>query len=190
MSAHLALPEGRRGQVLAAGLGLAGLLVLWAGLLAPIFGWYESRAEALVAQRALAAHMQALAEAAPALRAALARQSRGGAEALLSGDSDAIAAANLQSMLQEIAAGSGAGLQSVAPVAVQPLGNLRKIGLLVSLSGDWPQFIAFLAAAETATPRMVVEDLALTTTALADPGGDIQLQASFTVSAFRPAASQ
>jgi hypothetical protein len=190
MSAPLALPEGKRGQALAAGLCLIGLVALWAGLLAPLYGWYETRAAALAEQRALAAHMQALAQAAPALQAALDRQSRGGAGALLAGASDAVAAANLQSVLQDLATGSGVSVQSVAPLAVLPLGNLRKIGLLLSLSGNWPQLIAFLAAIEAATPRMVIEDLTLSAGVSTDASGDTPLQASFTVSAFRPAAGQ
>jgi general secretion pathway protein M len=190
MNAQLALPEGKRGQLFAGGLTLAALLVIWAVLLAPLYGWYQSRAETLAGQRALAAHMLALADATPDLRAALAQQSHGGTVALLSGATDAVAAANLQTALQVLAAESGASLQSVAPVGVLPLGNLRKIGLAVSLSADWPQFSSFLDVVETASPRMLVENLSLTATLPADPGGDVQLLANFTVSAFRPAAGE
>ena len=65
--------------------------------------------------------MQALAHEIPALRAAAAARGpdQGGAALLLQGDSDAIAGANLQSALQDLAAQSGTGLDSAALLPAQ-----------------------------------------------------------------------
>lgn len=183
----LTLPEGRRGQALAAGLGLVTLLGLWLGLLGPVLGWYQARQDELVQQRALAAHKQALAQAMPALQTALAHATPSAqSAALLAGNSDAIAGANLQSLLTDLAIQAGTSLDSAALVPAQPLGGLRQIGLRVSLTASWPAFVGLLTAVETTSPRLVVDGLTLTGAPAAD-GSATQLQAGFTVSAFRAA---
>ena len=186
---HSTLPDGRRGQILALCIGLAALLLLWAALLAPLWGWYQERAGALAQQRVLAARMQALAREIPALRAAVAAQGpdQGGAALLLQGNSDAIAGANLQSALQDLATQSGTSLDSAALAPVQAQGPLRKLGLQVSLTASWPALISFLTAIETARPRMIVDGLSLSNTGPPDAGGAPPVQATFTVSAFRAA---
>ncbi len=186
---HLALPDGRRGQILALAMGLASLLLLWAALLAPLWGWYQQRADELAQQRALAARMQALAREIPALRSAVAAQGpdQGSATLLLEGNSDAIAGANLQSVLQDLATQSGTSLDSAALAPVQAQGPLRKIGMQVSLTASWPALINFLSAIETANPRMVVDGLSLSNAGPPVAGGAPPVQASFTVSAFRAA---
>jgi general secretion pathway protein M len=186
---HLTLPDGRRGQLLALGIGLAALLLLWVALLAPLFGWYQERADELAQQRVLAVRMQALAREIPTLRAAVAAQDpgQGGPALLLQGDSDAIAGANLQSALQDLATRSGTSLDSAALAPVQAQGPLRKLGLQVSLTASWPALISFLASIETASPRMIVGGLSLSNAGPPDAGGAPPVQASFTVSAFRAA---
>lgn len=186
---HLQLPDGRRGQILALGMGVAALLLLWAALLAPLLSWYQERAEELTQQRALAAHMQALAREIPTLRTAVAAQGpeQGGDVLLVNGNSDAIAGANLQSALQDLATQSGTSLDSAALAPVQPAGPLRKIGLQVSLTASWPALISFLSAIETASPRMIVDGLSLSNAGPQDDSAAPPVQASFTVSAFRAA---
>jgi general secretion pathway protein M len=188
-ASHLVLPDGRRGQILALGIGLVALLLLWAALLAPLLGWYQQRADELARQRALAARMQALGREIPALRAAVSAQGPddGSATLLLKGGSDAIAGANLQSALQDLASQSGTSLDSTALAPVQAQGPLRKIALQVSLTANWPALIRFLSAIETGSPRMIVDGLSLSNAGPPDAGGAPPVQASFTVSAFRAA---
>ncbi len=202
MNAALALPDGRRGQILALGIALAGLLVIWLTVLAPLWGWYQQRGAELARERALAAHMAALAREIPALQAAVAAQesaqgsaqesaqgSAGGGGLLLEGGSDAIAGANLQSALQDLAAQAGAGLDSTALAPVQAEGALRKIGLEVSLTASWPALIGFLAAVETATPRLVVDGLSLSSAGPSGADGAPPVEASLTISGFRAVAN-
>ncbi|OYV32253.1 MAG: hypothetical protein B7Z80_27485 [Rhodospirillales bacterium 20-64-7] len=136
----------------------------------------------------MAARMASLAAEIPALRAAIAVQGPAAAGgALLPGGSDAIAGANLQTTLQALAAQAGTSLSSAALAPVQAQGALRRIGLQVSLSASWPAFIRFLAAIETADPRMVVDRLNLSDAGPLAADGAAPVQASFTVSAFRAA---
>lgn len=185
---QLSLPDGRRGQILALGIGLAGLMLLWLAVLGPLWGWYQQRAYELVQQRTLASRMQALARETPALRTAVAAQGPDqSSDMLLEGGTDAIAGANLQSALQDLAKQSGTGLDSAALAPVEAQGTLRKIGLQVSLTTNWSALIGFLAAIETASPRMVVDGLSLNNAGPPGTDGAPPVQASFTVSAFRAA---
>jgi general secretion pathway protein M len=173
-----ALPEGRTGQILAAALALAALAALWLGAVAPAWGWFGARPEL--------AHLTMLRTSLPDLRRAVAGSAAPAAAAmLLAGDSDAIAAANLQSAVQGLATTSGLSLDSVAMVPEEPVGALRKIGVAVSLTTTWPALVALLGAIDTAQPRMITDDLVVTASTPTDPRQDVPLEASFTVSAFR-----
>ena len=123
------------------------------------------------------------------MRAAAAAQGpdQGGAALLLQGDSDAIAGCQSAIGAAGLAAQSGTGLDSAALAPVQAQGPLRKLGLQVSLTANWPALIGFLAAIETASPRMIVGGLSLSNAGPPDAGGAPPVQASFTVSAFRAA---
>jgi len=181
----LALPEGRAGQMLAVAGALVVLAAVWLGLVAPGLGWYAAREATLRDALARQAHMQAAVNALPALRAAQAAGAADGSQFLVPGDSDAIAGANLQASLTGLAQNAGLTLDSVEMVAATPAGPLREIGVAVSLSATWPGLIAFFTAIETAQPRMVIDDLSVTTSTTQDSGPDVPLQAQFTVSAFR-----
>jgi general secretion pathway protein M len=181
-----ALPEGRTGQILAAALALAALAALWLGAVAPAWGWFGARQEQLAAARLELAHLIMLRTSLPDLRRAVAGSAAPAAAAmLLAGDSDAIAAANLQSAVQGLATTSGLSLDSVAMVPEEPVGALRKIGVAVSLTTTWPALVALLGAIDTAQPRMITDDLVVTASTPTDPRQDVPLEASFTVSAFR-----
>ena len=55
-----ALPTGKRGQVLAFAILLAGLAIIWLAVVSPLVALYQERAIALAGQQALAARMAAL----------------------------------------------------------------------------------------------------------------------------------
>lgn len=186
---HPTLPEGRRGQALALALALLAALAAWSLTAAPLLSWYAARQETLAHQRAMAAHMQALGRELPALRAALAKAGLhdAGAQTLLTGDTDVIAGANLQAMLQNLAAQSGTSLSSAALQPAVPVGGLRRIGVAVSVSASWPVLVGLLQAIATARPRMTVDQLSITSAA-GQTGDAPQFQASFTVCAFRAGA--
>ncbi|HUC16836.1 MAG TPA: type II secretion system protein GspM [Acetobacteraceae bacterium] len=188
------LPEGRRGAALALGLLAIALVMLWAGIVAPLTDWYEARARALGQQRAFAAHMAAIAGALPAMRVAMARAGHGASEgALLAGSSDAIAAAALQSSVEGIARSVGADLTSIAILPGEPAGTWRRIGLRVEAQGTFAVMVGFLEAVLSGTPPMLVDDLSLSSLVLDGPGqlpveAD-SIAASFTIYAFRRGGS-
>jgi general secretion pathway protein M len=183
----LNLPEGRLGTLLAVAATLLVLAAIWLGAVTPVLGWYEGQADALTTARLEVAHMQALKDSLPALRREVAQSAAqsSGTDVLLDGGSDAIAGANLQATLNDLAAQAGTTLDSAEAVTAQPTGALRRIGVSVSVTATWPVLIAYLAAIDAARPRMVVDDLSVSTNSAPDVRQDVTLQANFTVSAFR-----
>jgi general secretion pathway protein M len=187
ISTSLTLPEGKAGQALALAIPLLAAALLWLAVLSPLLSWYEERDAWLAQQREIAAHMAALGQEIPALRQAVttADQLAAGDQVLVSGNTDAIAGANLQSALQNLATQAGTSLGSTDALPVQPVGALRRIGLQVSVTATWPQLIALLEAIDTAQPRMIVDVLSITSMEQPGAAQDAPLQVSFSVTGFR-----
>jgi len=183
------LPEGRRGAALALGVLAIALVLVWGGLIAPLAGWYHARAVALAQQRALAAHMAAVVATLPSMRAAARRAGREPAVgALLSGGSDAIAAAALQGTVESIARNVGANLTSVAILPGEQAGEWRRIGLRVEAQGAFGVIIQLLNGVLRGAPPMLIDDLSLSRLSINDllP---LSLEAGFTIYAFRRGGS-
>jgi general secretion pathway protein M len=185
MMQALALPDGRRGQMLAVGITLIAVALVWCAVLSPVLGWYATREATLEEQRQLAVHMQALGRDIPALRQAVSEAGLQSADdqVLLPGGTDVIAGANLQSALQGLAAQAGTSLDSAALQPAQPAGGLQRISMQVSVTASWPVLMALFEAIGTARPRMIIDTLSLSTSDGTDP--DQPVQASFTVTGFR-----
>ena len=183
---NYALPEGRAGQISAAGLALLALAALAFGVIAPLSDWYGARAALLQDERQQLAHMLALQRTLPSLRrSAAAAAQTANATVLLPGGSDAIAGAALQSSLQNLAARSSISLDSAEMQPADDVGALRRIGVAVSVTTTWPALITLLAQIDSASPRMIVDNLTINGNAPPDPRQEVSLQATFTVSAFR-----
>ena len=126
-----ALPTGRKGQLLALGLTILVLAVLWLGVVMPVIDWHGERADALVQKAALVQRMEALV----ATRAAVQEQAKavaaGGAgeTALLEGDSESVASATLQELLQAMFMRAGVQLNSVETLPGDETGAYRRIRL-------------------------------------------------------------
>jgi general secretion pathway protein M len=182
------LPEGRGGQVIAVGAPLCILIAVVIGILGPAWRWYDGRQQLLAAEQEQVAGILAQANMLPQLRQqAAAAQASGDTQVLLAGNSDAIAAANLQSDLAGLAAASGASLASTEVLPAQMSGGLRQMGIAVEVTADWPALTELLVAIESARPRMIVNDLSISPAAFGIPG--TSLQASFSVLAFRNAGT-
>jgi general secretion pathway protein M len=181
------LPEGRQGQILAVGIGVVMLAVLWLGAVSPLLDDFGARADALAASQLELAHMQGLQASLPALRARLAASAALPASdaVLLAGNSDAIAGANLQAQLSTLATQAGTSLDSAESISAVQVGGLRRIGVTVSVTATWPVLTAFLTAIDTAQPRMIVDNLTVSSDSQPDPRSEPTLQASFDVAAFR-----
>ena len=85
----------------------------------------------------LVPRLKAAADELPELRARVAqlRATAGARKVTLDGSSDAIAAANLQSHIEELAASVGVTIGSTESLPVEVRGGYRRIGLRYTLSG-------------------------------------------------------
>lgn len=182
MSRHL--PTGRPGQLLALGVTLLLLAAMWVAIGQPLIGWYADRSEVLAQRAALVRRMGALVAGAAPSRAGSATPDLSGA-ALLPGATDAIAAADLQQHVQDMAAKAGLALASTETLPATAAGAYRRIGLHVSAAGTWPVLVAMLKAVQQAQPRMLIEGLQLHGPRLVVMPAEPPLQFSFIVIAFR-----
>jgi general secretion pathway protein M len=128
---------------------------------APLFDLYAGRQAILEQRRMLALRLAAIASELPALRARVAelRAEPSTSLAGFEGDSDAIASANLQSRVEELASSVGAAIGSSENLPAEPRGAYRRIGIRVRLNDNYPTVVKLLGALETATPPLVTSDL-------------------------------
>jgi hypothetical protein len=181
----LTLPAGRQGRFLAIGLLLAAILVLWLGVASPVFDLYAERADELDSLRARVSRGAALIEALPALTREADTAARAPTQAVLQGNSDAIAGATLQEQVQGMAAGTNAQLTSIETLPGEQVGAYRRIGVRVELSAQLAVLTHLLAAVEQAQPSMLVDDIRLTATPVGPQNVQLPLDVAFTVYAFR-----
>ena len=185
MAEAFALPTGRNGRVLAAGLAVLSVGMVWLALVSPVLDWYGARSRELDALRARAAHEQAQISALPLLRREAEAAAKTPTHAVLAGKTDAIAGAALQEQVQGMAGSASAQLTSAETLPGEQVGAYRRIGVRVELSARLPVVVALLKSIEEAEPTMLVDDLRLTSTPVAAMGGMLPLDAAFTVYAFR-----
>lgn len=182
------LPDGRGGQTLAAALTLAVLAGVWFAVAAPLLDWHAQRAESVAQRGTVARRMAEVADTLPDLqRRGSVQAATAPAASLIGGETDAIAAADLQQRVQEMATRAGAALSSTEVLSAVQLGGYRRIGLRVSTVATWATLVQMLQSIGQAAPRMLVDDLQLRGQRLVAPLPDPPLDASFTVLAFRAA---
>jgi general secretion pathway protein M len=171
-------------------LTLAVAASVWVAIVAPLIAWRADQSELLEQRRMLAARMAALVETLPALQAqATARNVTGPApSAVLDGDTDAVAGATLQQLVQQMATAAGVSPSSVEVLPAEAVGGYRRIGLRVALAAPWPALVQLLQSIERATPPMLVDDLRLHGSPM--QGTALPMDASFTVLAFRGGKTQ
>lgn len=156
-----ALPTGRMGQLLALTLTVLILAVLWLGVALPLIEWYGDRAETLAQRSALAQRMETLV----ATRAGLQDQARAvaaggsGETALLEGDSDSVASASLQELLQAMFMQAGIQLNSVETLPGEEAGAYRRIRLRVSFNASWPVLMSLLKDIQIARPALLMDEM-------------------------------
>lgn len=213
--AKTVLPDGRLGRLLALGVTVLLLVLVWLAAVAPLLGWYHDRAEFNADRRAYATRMSEVVAQAPTLqrRAAALRANGPLPTSLLSGDTDAIAGARLQEIVQGLASRDGITLASSETLPGVQVGRYRRIGLRISLTApyavlvrlmqailqDAPRGIAgqsgiglaagVAATAADAAPQMLIDDLDVQGSRLINKPADAPLDTRLTVLAFRAAAS-
>jgi general secretion pathway protein M len=182
------LPTGRRGLALALALVLLVLALFWLGVASPLMGFYDDRADELGNLQLKASHMAQLATQLPSLKQRADAAGRSGQTQTLvwEGPSDAVAAAALQSKMQEMASAAGANLSSVENLQVEPLNpNYHRIGLKIALNATWPNLVNLLKSVEMANPPLLIDDIQVHGSPLPRLNVNRGLEANFTVYALR-----
>jgi general secretion pathway protein M len=156
-----ALPTGRNGQFLALGLTLLALALLWVSVAMPLIEWHSDRAEALAQRAALLQRMEFLVAMRAGLQqqAATATASGVGEATLLEGESDSMASASMQEILQALFLQAGIQLNSVETLPGDAVAAYRRIRLRVTFNASWPVLMTLLKDIEFATPALLVDEL-------------------------------
>ncbi len=183
--AMTSLPTGRNGRILAAGLALLAVFVLWLGLVGPVLDWFDARAARLTELRIRAARETALIATLPALKKEVAAAAQTPARAALTGSTDAIAGAALQEQVQQLATAANAQLTSIETLPADQVGAYRRIGVRVELNAQLAVVVALLKSVEEAQPSILVDELHLTATPVGAGAPQLPLDCSFTVYGFR-----
>jgi general secretion pathway protein M len=155
------LPTGRTGQLLALGILCLVLVGIYLLLVSPVLDLYNQREATLADRRMLAPRLSAAAAELPELRARLAELQTAATtrKIALDGASDAIAAANLQSRIEELASSAGVTIGSTEGLAAENRGGYRRIGLRLAITGDYDAIIKLLGAIETTAPPLILSNL-------------------------------
>jgi hypothetical protein len=155
------LPTGWQGRLLALSLLLVTLGGAYLLVVSPLLDLYEERAALLEDRRLLLPRLRATADELPALRDRVEQQraAAGNRKITLEGASDAIAAATLQSRIEELATSVGVTIGSTESLPVEARSGYRRIGLRYVLSGQYETLVKFLAKLEFATPPLVIDNL-------------------------------
>lgn len=152
------LPTGLPGRALALAIlaMLAGLAFL--AIVVPLIDIYHRREVVLADRQLLVPKLDQLAADVPALRKRLnALQAAGAAnEVTLDGASDALASANLQSHVEQLATANGVTMTSTEAIAAEDRGPYRRIGLRLAVNGKYEFVVKLLAAIEETKPPLVL----------------------------------
>lgn len=156
-------PEGNAGK--AAALFILALVAasFYFAVLSPVLAFYGGNAEALEQKRELVRRYENAADDLPRLRK-LATERRGEAREenlLLTGGSDAVAAASLQSSLKDMVEGEGAKITSAATLPPETEGDFRRVGVRIAFSGDLTLLTTVLQGIALARPVLAVDNLEL-----------------------------
>jgi hypothetical protein len=185
--------SGRRGQALAVATALASILLIWLGMVDPVRSWFNDRTALLDQRQELLARMRDLAATLPSLRATSVDKHDEGTQAetvMLPGDSDAIAAADLQERVQKMAANAGATLTAVETLSPAPAGGRwHKVALRINLNAPWPVLMEFVRSVELSPTRILIDDVRLRSPIVAAHPTAVPIQASIVLYGFRPAES-
>lgn len=112
-------------------------------------------------------------------------------EALLTGSTPAVAAAQLQGNLSSLASAMGGEVTTVQILEPEEAPPFVRIGLRLSMTGDTATMRDFLYAVETRDPVLIVRSMTLTSPEpeAADAAADPELSASFEIYGYAPSAA-
>jgi general secretion pathway protein M len=183
---------GWRGRALAAAIAILVLALAWFGAVDPVCSWFNDRDLLLERRQALLHRMQEVAATLPALRAGAANKPGRDDTAratMLPGGSDAVAAADLQERVQQMAGTAGVSLTAVETLPATTAGEWHRVSLRISLSAPWPVLMGLLRAIEQSPTRILIDDVHFHSAPTATHPTLVPIQASAVLYGFRPAAA-
>jgi general secretion pathway protein M len=153
--------RGRRGRLLALFLLLLALAGVYLLVVAPLLDAYAELENALENRRMLIPRLDASGADVPALRDRVAelRTAASTHVVALDGASDAIASANLQSRIQELAAAAGVAIRSTESLPAEARGDYRRIGVHLMLTATYDNLLTLLGKLQTAMPPLAIDNL-------------------------------
>lgn len=168
------------------------LLTAWTLLVEPYRALLAAQEAELRDGRDRLGHLTRIAATVPELAAALERVGANGeaaADPHLSGASEALAAATLQSRLGALAERAGMAITAVEPTQAADAATTGRVALTVSLNGSIDGVRRLLHAIESDRPLLFVEELDLLNPSVSearfDPSGHVLLGARIRVAGFR-----
>ncbi len=156
----MTLPTGNSGKALA--LGICGLLLLLFYFIAvePLIVLYADGQQELHQRSALAERLQRAVHDLPRLRELAQKVNEGSGDTdLLTGSSDAVAAAALQSTVKGMVVEGGATLNSAEILPAEPHEKYQRVAIRVSFTADLELLTQVLRGIETAHPQLFVDNL-------------------------------
>jgi general secretion pathway protein M len=157
----MTLPEGTRGNLVAVGLVLIPVLLVFTYVLAPLARAYTGINEEIASLQDDIARYQRIIAQLPALEAAAsdASQAQPLAPFVLAGQNEALAAAGLQQHLQRVAAASGVRILSLRVQTPVNTGPFQGIPVEVRMHTDTAGLRNLLFGLETGNPYVVIDAL-------------------------------
>jgi general secretion pathway protein M len=155
------LPTGRTGRLLAVAILVIPVVAGYLFVVAPILDFYNQGEAAIADYRMLLPRLRTAAQQLLELRANLAELQKLAStrKITVEGSSDAIASANLQNRIEELAASAGVTISRSEAVSAEIRSPYRRIGLRVAISGEYEEILKLLGAIETAAPPLIVANL-------------------------------
>ena len=156
-----ALPQGVWGRALAFGILIAVLLAFHMTVVAPLLRLYSGEQQTIEERVNLATRMAGAAAQLPKLREAT---RNGGAAAAddnfaLTGASDAVAVATLQTVFKTLVERQGAKLGSVEILPPESADSFSRIAIRASFTCDLSRLTSVLQEIETSRPALFVDKL-------------------------------
>ena len=155
------LPEGRAGRMLAVAIAALAIALFYFVAVAPVLAFYDANALKLEDRRQTLLRYEAAARDLPTLRAQGQKLRDQGSDSglLFSAPSDAVAAADVQSALKDLIEAGAAKLTSAQTLPAVAAGNLRRVGVRVSFSGDLKLLTGVLVGIDSSRPVLSVDAL-------------------------------
>ena len=167
------LRDGASGKALVLVIGVLLLGAIYFAIVSPLSSYYATTAERLDERQELVRRYQGAARDLPRLRAAATQGRQQHDDLLLTGSTDAVAAAALQSVLKVLVELEGGKLNSAEMLPPETEDNVvRRVGVRIAFTGNMTLLATVLEGVETTRPVLSIGNLDIHTAANLDEDDD------------------